>query len=129
MSRLEVFDLDDRGILRFDLAEILTSMPREVRDLLWCFKQIEATGEDILLFEAKVSSQTDGLCLPWGELLAISEKFEQVIDMTLVARSVAANNHELIRLEVIDSSLWAVETQIASVLSWVQESFVKVVVA
>ncbi len=112
--------------MKFDLTQILSSMPLEVRSYQWCFEDIEAVGKDILVFETKVSSRADGVCMAWEELISTSGKIDEVINLTLVAKTQVEPSEEIIHLEVIDSSLWAIETEVLSVISWIRNSFEKV---
>lgn len=132
MQRLEVFDRDTDGALSFDLVDVLTSMPHEVQSYKqWCIQEIEAVGTGILQVEAKVMENGSGCCMEWDELVELAKGIQQIINLTLVGCnepcSFAHDRSEALRIEVIDSTFWAVETDAESVLAWAKASFSGVV--
>jgi hypothetical protein len=131
MQRLEIFDVDPDGALNFDLGRVLASLPQEVRTYqCWCFKELEAVGNDLLQVEAEVQASPDGLCMDWDELVSLSKRIDETINLNLVggnrSSSLGGTLEEALRIEVIDSTLWAIETDARPILEWLKTSFNRV---
>ena len=61
----------------------------------------------------------------WDELILLSKGIEQIINLTLVGYRVPPDGpiKEALRIEVLDSSLWAVETDALPILEWIKTAF------
>jgi hypothetical protein len=144
MQRLEIFDLDSEGALSFDLKTLLPLLPNRVHSKQWYLLDLEAAGtpggaDNLLAVAARVRTAANGLRLDWNRLVQLAGHIHQVIDMTLVGidplqrePSKAFTNSdysEFALFEVIDSSLWVVESDMECVLNVVKRAFHDVRVA
>jgi hypothetical protein len=120
----EVKDHDERGILAFDLVEIILFLSPLLGDVEWHVVELEARGRgriNILDLEAQIESNPNGLKIGTEELIRIASDFFQVIDIILVVPKPGvpmprlptnSKYYESTRLVLfcIDTSVWGVTT-------------------
>jgi hypothetical protein len=129
MRRYEIYDQDADGVLLFDLKDVLTHIPEAGHFQYWRLMELEAVGPDVLSIEGAVAKSKGGASLSWSVLLELAGSFEQVINLRLAGgdQSTAGNENETreggLLLEVLDSTFWAVETNIEIVGAWLVSSF------
>jgi hypothetical protein len=109
-------------VLSVTLQDVLTECD-DAQSLKWALIWIEAIGDlgrqSMLDFEKDVNESTNGLQLEWEELVRLSTKFEQVIELILVGSKSDANlkrfasQEEMYSacdytIELVDSSYWLI---------------------
>jgi hypothetical protein len=138
MERLEIFDLDQDGALLFDLKSFLALLPSEFHRKKWNLFCIEAQGTqgtngNILEIEERAHKQENGLELTWASLLELVCSLDEIINLELIGSEPEAKEPKrpfdrrgytgFVVLEVIDSSLWAVETDLEELLNLIKRTF------
>lgn len=110
------------GVLAVNLSDILCRIP-DGEHYTWSLLWVTATGKDgdanVLDFEQEVNKASNGLLLTWSELLELSERFYQIIELLVIADEDKSNlrrydtDEEMYDscsyvLELVDSSYWIV---------------------
>lgn len=131
VARLTIHDLDDRGILAFDMRDLLRALAPPSLEARWTIttpddEPFEATGAGGFRLEelAEVSSQITG-----DELLAIADDTVQVIWGDFVAVLPDDPHREWLTIRAIDSSFFEVETSDERSIAAVRSRFRDVRVA
>lgn len=109
---LTINDLDDRGVLAFDLRDLLRVIGPRAAAAEWAIVEpvessFEATGEGGGRLEAlaEASAQISG-----AELIAIADETQQVIWGDFVGRLPNAPHQDWLTIRAFDSSFFEVET-------------------
>ena len=131
MARLTIHDLDDRGILAFDVRDLLRALAPSSLAARWTIRtpdgeSFEATGAGGLRLEelAEVSDQITG-----EELLAIADDTVQVIWGDFVAALPDDPHRDWLTIRAVDSSFFEVETSDEASIAVVKSRFRDVRVA
>jgi hypothetical protein len=113
-------------------------LPERLHSKRWHLLDLEATGTaagtgNLLAVAATARTEAHGLTLDWNQLVQLADHIHQVIDMTLVAIDPVQSKpnkplsiqgySEFALFEVIDSSLWIVESDMECVLDVVKSAF------
>jgi hypothetical protein len=138
MPRLEVWDRKpDSSVSDFDLERVLYQMPPTAHSKGWQIFDLwvtgtDACGVDIPVPEAQTKEKS-GLSQSWQKLLEISANFSQVIDAVFVGSEqsnpirawppVKGQQRGFIYIEVVDSTFWALESDMEDVLDVVRSNY------
>jgi len=138
-ARLEIHDGTANNTLTFDMKDVLRVLPAWARNLDWYVLDLEATGEprsgeeSVMALEHKMRSSKHGLKLTWGKLQEVADRLTQTINAVIVGLSPGQPAPSLppqseyrgrfIVIEAIDSSLWAVTSNDASVIDRLRQHF------
>lgn len=126
MKNVEVIKIngDESDVLSVTLKDILKNI-HEGQKYKWSILWLEASGNlgsmSILDFEKEIKEAERGYLISWYDLLELSEKFYQVIDLTLVGAKTVnrirrySDDKEMylccdFTVELIDSSYWIIHS-------------------
>lgn len=119
MPAITIHDSDPRGVLRFDLIDLLRLAGSDAVAATWRCSGVEATGP--LADELHVAADV-GNAIGGNELLRIAGGVMQVIDGDFLAFSPSADEPWL-RISAIDSSLFVVATADTDLLDRIRAAF------
>ena len=140
---IEIRDKDVNGVVTVELRDLLPFFEAEGQKLIWSIIDLEAIGDlssigkTMLGLEQEVKQSPHGLFLEWSELKALAEKFEQIMDLTLVGcqsqeyicplipKGDLRGSCEIV-IEAIDSSLWSVYARDEEVIQRLTAAFQEV---
>jgi hypothetical protein len=137
---IEIRDVNNEGFLTFDLFDLLEQLRPEAEILNWHILDLEATGNlgpeiNMLDFESSIAQSRDGVRFTWEQLVDLSRKLFQIMNLVLVGQK---NSHMEISLmidkkklyesseiviEAIDSSLWLVYAKKDEIIHRLQLKF------
>lgn len=135
--RVEVYDAL-KGVLNFDLKNVLQVLPEFAGQLQWYILDIEAVGrglngESILDTEKRTSTSAHGIQLSFAELQDLASGLEQTINAVIVgvgSKSPAPTlpvavgyDAPYIGLEAVDSSFWVVTSSDSNVVELIEKHF------
>jgi hypothetical protein len=138
MTRVEIYDLNESGVLAFDLVDVLRAI-EPWRDLEWRVLELEATGElkngkSITALETSIAESSHGLQFKWEELMSLALNITQTINATIVGLQpgsrppvfpIQASEGLEIVVEAFDTTLWAVSTRLTEVVDRIRTTFTK----
>jgi hypothetical protein len=134
-SAIKISNTSD-GILSVDLKDILQCI-NDGSKYHWSILWLEAIGKledvNVLSFEAEVKRAESGLVINWDDLLKISTRFNQIIEIILIGdldpsklRRYGNDDqmHEAcdFTIELIDSSYWIINSKNEELLSPVKRN-------
>lgn len=120
---IELSQTNSAGVLSINLIDLLQVVPEQDHKLVWAILDLEATGDISEVWAAGiVDLETQVINSPvifdWQDLVKLSNSFEQVSNLTLVACLNAAdipavdfdiyNSDCEFVFELIDSTVWSV---------------------
>ena len=135
MSEIKIKDKDNKGILTFDLIDILKILSESCIDLQWIIKEIEGRTKNINIFELerKIENSDNGYIISWEELIGLAEDLVQTINLTLVGREMRSENsldsnsivgvEDKIIITALDSTYWIVRTGITEIINLIYQKF------
>ena len=135
MRALEIFDTDEHGKLGGSLAEILRLADPPASRLVWTLRYIEARDDvsgawpaGLKDLEAQASAHRFGLRLSWERLVALAAALRTPVDVRLdgwarVPRSGDAPGELVMRIEVLDATLFRVAARERRVLTRLEKRF------
>lgn len=125
MATLSINDFDDRGVLAFDLRDLLRALAPRSSTAIWTIKTpddgpFEATGTGGVRLEklAETSAEIAG-----DKLLAIADDTVQVIWGNFVAALPDDPHREWLTIRAVDSSFFELETSDEAVISIIKSAF------
>ena len=125
MVSLTIHDLDDRGVLAFDLRDLLRVIGPRAITAEWTITDpvesgFEATGPGGERLEAlaEASAQIAG-----AELIAIAEDTQQVIWGDFAGKLPNVQNQDWVTIRAFDSSFFEVETSDEAVIEKLKSHF------
>lgn len=131
VTMLTIHDLDNRGVLAFDLHDMMRTLAPLSLTAMWTItspdaSSFEATGAGGLRLEelAEKSSQIKG-----DELLALADETVQVIWGDFVATLPADPHREWLTIRAVDSSFYEVETSDDASITKIKSRFYDVRIA
>jgi hypothetical protein len=119
MRLLSITDKNERGVLQFDLVDILTAVMPYVADSVWTCSGVEAFGRRA---EELHRCSEDKVSLDSSTLREIAAGLYQVVDGLFQAYHRDESSPWLI-IRAVDSSAYDVETDDERVLSAIRERF------
>jgi hypothetical protein len=135
MRALEIFDTDEHGKLRGSLAEIVRLVDPPASRLVWTLRYIE-TRDDVSAawpaglkdLEAQASAHKFGLALSWEQLGSLAAVLRTPVDVRLDGWARApkvgdAPGELVIRIEVLDATLFRVAARERQVLTRLEQRF------
>lgn len=135
MRALEIFDTDEHGKLAGSLEDILRLADPPASRLTWTLRYIEARDDVTAAWpaglkdlEAQASARKFGLELSWEELKALAAVLRAPVDVRLdgwarAPRPGGAPGELVIRIEVLDSTLFRVAARERPVLTRLERRF------
>ena len=136
MRALEIFDTDEHGKLRGSLEEILSLADPPASRLVWTLRYIEARDDVSAVWpaglkdlEAQASARKFGLELSWEQLTALAAVLHAPVDVRLdgwaarAPRPGDAPGALVLRIEVLDSTLFRVASRARTVLTRLEQRF------
>ncbi len=129
---VEIHDLDERGILAFDLPELLDTLGDGASALDWIVADYQPVTEDATIadfadavYEAQSATPRSGVRLSSSDLRALADESLQTIDGQFIGIPIDSRTppHELVDLrsfvdsdaalvvKAVDSSFWVVITK------------------
>lgn len=128
LETVEIFDKEDgKNILSVELTDILECLGNKGRDYIWNILYLDSMGDlgggaSLVAFEDNINQSPRGLEIYWDDLLDLSTKFYQVLDILIVGNTQKKQNvreedddnyhntNEVV-IECLDSSYWVVATK------------------
>ncbi|HET9037379.1 MAG TPA: hypothetical protein VFN45_14295 [Myxococcaceae bacterium] len=135
MRALEIFDADEHGKLAGSLEEMLRLADPPASRLKWTLRYIEARDDvspawpaGLKDLEAQASARKFGLELSWKQLTALAAVLRTPVDVRLdgwarAPRPGDAPGELVIRIEVLDSTLFRVASRERPVLTRLERRF------
>jgi hypothetical protein len=135
MRALEIFDTDEHGKLAGSLEDILRLADPPASRLTWTLRYIEARDEVTAAWpaglkdlEAQASARKFGLELSWEQLKALAAVLRAPVDVRLDGWARApklggAPGELVLRIEVLDSTLFRVAARERAVLTRLERRF------
>jgi hypothetical protein len=135
MRALEIFDTDEHGKLRGSLAEILRLADPPASRLVWTLRYIEARDDvsaawpaGLKDLEAQASAHKFGVGLSWEQLGSLAAALRTPVDVRLdgwarAPKAGDAPGELVMRIEVLDSSLFRVAARERKVLGRLEKRF------
>ena len=135
MRALEIFDTDEHGKLAASLTDMLRHADPPASRLTWTLRYIEARDDvsaawpaGLKDLEAQASARKFGLELSWEQLTSLAAVLHAPVDVRLdgwkrAPRPGDAPGELVIRIEVLDSTLFRVASRERAVLTRLERRF------
>lgn len=122
MQAITVSDRDEKGVLTFDLLDLLRVIADEAADLEWVVRDVECFGESA---DAVHSLSDTGSRISGTYLLQTARGVDQVVEGRFYAYDPGGSRPTLL-LRAVDSSCWDIATDRVGWLDRFRDRFEKV---
>jgi hypothetical protein len=136
-SGIRIFDKED-GCVSVELKDIL-GLIENGSAFYWSILYLEATGDlgpnmSIPVFEQEVVQSEKGICLNWSELVTLSDKLFQTMDIVVIGCTDREQIHRYdsdndmynscdIVIQMIDSGYWEIWSQDPNLVQAIERRF------